>query len=323
MYAVTCQGHGGPDVLTLVEFPKPILTPDQILVRVRAAGLNRADILQRRGKYYPSPGESTILGLEVAGEVVEMGDRVTRFSIGDRVASLVGGGAYAEYCAVHSETAFIIPDHLSYIEAAAIPEAFLTAHEALFSLGNLKAGESVLIHAGASGVGSAAIQLAKQSGATVFTTVGHVEKIQKIKNLGADTIIQYKETDFSEVIGAIHGVDVIIDFIGAEYFSKHLMILKSMGRLICVGMMGGTRSEIDLNAVIRKRLQIKGLVMRTRSIDDKAHLTRVFIEKWLLYFEDKKLCPVIDSVFPLKEVQAAHRYMESQMNVGKIILEPI
>lgn len=323
MQAITLKNFGGPEVLSISNLPQPIPGPEQVLVHVKACGLNRADLLQRRGKYPPPAGASDILGLEIAGQVVAMGANVSGFGSGEKVFGLVAGGAYAEYCLIDQGSLMPMPENLSYTDAAAIPEAFLTAQEAMFSLGQLQKHESILIHAGASGVGSAAIQLAKQMQATVYTTVSSQEKLQKIKNLGADAVINYKQEDFAAEIMRLsdnRGVDVIIDFIGASYFAQHIKILKPCGRLVLVGLMGGAKTEINLDQIHMKRLQIKGLVMRTRSLADKRLLTQHFQKHWLPLFTNDKLKPVIDSIYPFSEVQAAHERMENNLNVGKIIL---
>lgn len=321
MRAITAREFGEPDVLSITEVPKPVLQPQQLLVKVKAAALNRADLLQRRGKYPPPVGESPILGLEMAGEVAEIGDQVTDYKIGDRVFGLVGSGAYAEYCPIDQKVAWPLPEVFSFVEAAAIPEAFLTANEALFTLGNLQKNEVVLIHAGGSGVGTAAIQLAKNKGATVITTVGSNNKIARVKALGADFVINYNTDDFATLIPTLTShLDVIIDFVGARYLAPHLDLLNHQGRLICVGLMGGTTASILLDQILRKRLQIKGLVMRTRSLPEKRTLAHHFKETLLPLFMQKQIYPVIDKVFPFIEVAAAHQYMENNTNVGKIVL---
>lgn len=318
MRAITLKHFGDPDVLVVSERPIPTPEANQLLVRVKASALNRADLLQRRGKYPPPPGESDILGLEIAGEVAALGADVTNFNVGDRVCGLVGGGAYAEYCLIDHKVAMPIPTHLSFTEAAAIPEAFLTANEAIFTLGNLQQNDSILIHAGGSGVGSAGIQLAHQVNARVFTTIGSPEKMEKVKRLHPEKIINYKQQDFA--IEIPEGVHVIIDFIGASYLSQNLHTLKPNGRLVCVGLMGGSKTEIDLSRVQTLMLQIKGLRMRTRSLAEKREITQRFQERWLPLFQDGKLTPVIDSVFEFENVKAAHQHMESNANVGKIVL---
>jgi putative PIG3 family NAD(P)H quinone oxidoreductase len=324
LLAVTLKNFGPPDVLTVTEVPTPKPSSEQLLVKVHAAGLNRADLLQRRGKYAPPKGESDILGLEIAGVVVEVGSDVNNYKIGDRVFGLVGGGAYAQYCVIDHEVAMPIPNELSYIEAAGVAEAFLTACEAIFTLGNLQNNESILIHAGGSGVGTAGIQLANQVTSQIFTTVGSAEKKEKLKSFPVKKIIDYKNEDFEKEILEItnhKGVDVIIDFIGASYLMKNLNSLSVAGRLICVGLMGGSKTEIDLNVLQTKRLQIKGLRMRTRSLDDKRKMAKNFVQKWLPLFVNQKMRPVIDSVFAMKDVVAAHEYMEGNGNFGKIVLE--
>lgn len=317
MYAINLTSFGNPEVLVLKETETPTPGPDQLLVRVKATALNRADLLQRRGKYNPPPGESNILGLEIAGEVAAFGSAVTEFKINERVFGLVGSGGYAEYCLLDSQMAMRIPDNLSFEEAAAIPEAFLTADEAVFTLGNLKTHHSILIHAAGSGVGSAAVQLAKQIGAQIFATVGSSEKADAIKNLGAVEVINYKQQDFAKECG---NIDVIVDFIGASYFEKNISILKSQGRLVCVGLMGGTKAEINLEKILTKQLQIKGLIMRSRSLPEKREITQRFKEKWLPLFNSGKLHPIIDSVYSWKDVQKAHQRMEDNLNFGKIVL---
>lgn len=326
MRAVVQESFGDPDVLMLAERPVPEPTSHQLLVRVYACGLNRADLLQRRGGYPPPVGESDILGLEVAGEVVSLGKEVQHFSTGDRVFALVSGGAYAQYCVVDAGLAMLIPEDLSYEEAAAIPEAFLTACEGLFTLGRLPGRGSVLIHAGASGVGSAAVQLAKCKEAKVYFTAGNEKKIQLITELGGDIGINYNQGSFLSVIRDLtkgRGVDVILDFIGASYFNDNINSLKTGGRLIHIALLGGSRCELDLRQIIFRRLQLKGLVMRSRSIEEKRFMTKNFVHHWLPLFVSGALRPVIDSVYPLEKVVEAHCYMEANKNAGKIILKLI
>lgn len=324
MFAITTKHPGGPEVLEITKYPKPTPDEDEILVRVHATALNRADLLQRRGKYPPPPGVTDILGLEIAGEVADIGSNVTEFKIGQRVFGLVGGGSYAEYCCIDRGMAMIIPDEFSYEEAAAVPEAFLTSNEAVFTLGNLKPAETILFHAGASGVSTAGIQMAHHIGAAVYATVGSAEKSKVVMELGADGVINYKETDFLSQIQKITnegGVNVIIDFIGADYFQRNLQSLATAGRLICLGLLGGTQSEINLDLVLTHRLQIKGLMMRHRSIHEKREITKRFSSKWLPVLTARKIHPIIDSVFSMKEVKKAHERMEKNLNSGKIILK--
>lgn len=323
MQAITFEQTGDPSVLTITDIPAPIPKEHELLVRVHACGLNRADLLQRKGKYSAPAGESTILGLEIAGEVCALGKNVKNFVIGQRVFGLVAGGAYAEYCCIDSEMALTIPDKWDYVKAAAIPEVFFTANETIFELGELKTGETILIHAGASGVGSTAIQMAKYIGATVYFTAGSDEKIAKVLALGADAGINYKTHDFCEEILRLtqnQGVAVIEDFIGGNYFSQNLRCLAPAGRLIIVAFMTGALAEIDLSLILRKRLQIKGSILRSQSLAEKRKITQRFVNKWLSILIAGKIQPIIDSVFPFTEVRQAHERMEKNLNFGKIIL---
>lgn len=323
MKAVILKGFGGTEVLTLGDLPKPKPTDKQLLVRVHATALNRADILQRQGKYPPPPGDTEILGLEIAGEITELGCEVKDFKIGQRVFGLVGGGGYAEYCVIDAKMAMLIPENWPFTEAAAVPEAFFTANETVFTLGELKAGESILIHAAGSGVGTAAVQMAHYIGATVYGTAGEIKKIDRVISLGATAVINYKTQDFAAEIMRLtqqQGVDVIEDFIGADYFARNLSLLKPAGRLISIGLMGGSRSEIDLRLVLTKRLQIKGSVLRTRSLEDKRAITHRFQERWLPVLKTGKIKPIVHAVFPLDKVREAHELMEANENFGKIIL---
>ena len=324
MKAIIRIGDGGPEVLQLAEAPSPTPTATQILVDVHATALNRADTIQRRGGYPPPPGESDIIGLEIAGTVSAMGDAVKGgISKGDRVFGLVGGGGYAEQAVIDYRMAMPIPEAWSFEEAAAVPEVFFTANENIFTLGKLSAGETILIHAGGSGVGSAGVQISQHAGATVFVTAGTPEKINRCKELGATEGINYKTTDFVTEIQRLtdgQGVDVVLDFIGAPYFERNLSILKTKGRLLQVGLIGGSATEINLNTVMRNRLQIIGSVMRPQSIDEKIAITQRFVERWLPGLKSGVLQPIIDTVFPLAEAAQAHAYMETNRNFGKIIL---
>ena len=324
MKAVTRSGDGGPDVLQLGEVPTPQPTETQLLVDIGATALNRADLIQRRGGYPPPSGESEILGLEIAGIVSGMGTKVTGFKNGDRVFGLVGGGGYAEKAVIDYQMAMLIPNKWSFEQAAAVPEVFFTANENIFTLGRLAAGETILIHAGGSGVGTAGIQIARHAGAHVFVTAGSSVKIERCVVLGAIAGINYKQSDFVTEIERLtggEGVDVVLDFIGAPYLSKNLQILKTKGRLSQVGLMGGSSTEIDLGMVMRKRLQINGSVMRPQSLEEKIAITQRFVERWFPELKTGKLQPVIDTVFPLSQVQDAHAYMEANRNFGKIILK--
>ena len=323
MKAITFATYGGPDVLRLEDVAEPTPAADDLLVRVRASALNRADTMQRRGHYPPPPGESDILGLELAGEVEAVGANASGFKPGDRVFGLVGGGGYAEKACIHHRMAMPIPDSWDFVKAAAVPEVFFTANETLFTLGRLGAGETVLIHAGASGVGTAGIQMARQAGARVLVTVGSDEKVARTEVLGADAAINYKTTDFAARVleltdGA--GVDLVQDFIGAAYWQNNLQCLKTAGRLVLVGLMGGAKVEADLGLIMRKRLQVIGSVMRSQPLVNKIAITERFRSRWLPELESGRLQPLIDTSFPLAEAAAAHQYMEDNRNIGKIML---
>ena len=324
MKAITFATYGGPEVLRLEEdVADPVPAADELLVRVRASALNRADTMQRRGHYPPPPGESDILGLELAGEVEAIGANARGFKPGDRVFGLVGGGGYAEKACIDYRMAMPIPDGWDFVKAAAVPEVFFTANETLFTLGRLDEGETVLIHAGASGVGTAGIQMARQAGARVLATAGSEEKVVRTEALGAETAINYKTTDFAARVleltnGA--GVDLVQDFIGAAYWQNNLKCLKTAGRLVLVGLMGGARVEADLGLIMRKRLQVIGSVMRSQSLENKIAITDRFRSRWLPELESGRLQPLVDTSFPLAEAAAAHQYMEDNRNVGKIML---
>jgi putative PIG3 family NAD(P)H quinone oxidoreductase len=323
MKAVTLTQFGDPGVLSITERDKPIPKSEELLIEVHAAAMNRADLLQRQGRYPAPEGSSDILGLEVAGEVVACGDNVTDFKPGDKVFGLVGGGGYAEYCVIDQGLALKIPTAWTYSEAAAIIEAFVTANETIFELGNLSEGQRIMIHAGGSGVGTAGIQMAKLVGAEIWTTAGSEKKIQKTIELGAKEGINYKITDFQQAIleqTQGQGLDVVEDFIGAGYFEKNLAILKPGGILVQVGLMRGTRSELDLRMLLDKHLQIKGFILRKRTLSEKRAMVKRFADRWMSVLEKGQLRPIIDSVFPMNMVQEAHRYMESNSNFGKVVL---
>ncbi|AYH48929.1 NAD(P)H-quinone oxidoreductase [Dickeya fangzhongdai] len=324
MKAIIFDQFGAPDVLKLREVPEPEIRPNDLLVRTRAAGVNRADLTHRKGGYgRPDFGDSTIMGLEIAGDVIAVGDQVKGYAIGDRVMGIVGGGAYAEVSRIDYRMAMPIPASLDYIHAAAITETFVTAHEALIHLGKLKAGETVLIHAGAGGVGGAAVQLAHAVGATVITTAQETAHAL-VHRMGADHAIDYVKEDFANVVSDLtdnRGVDLILDFIGASYLERNVNSLNFGGRLIQIGIMGGIENaKLPLDRVLYRHLQIIGTVMKSRSQDVKHEMSRRFRERWLSHFGKDGLSPVIDSVFPLAEASVAHQRMEDGLNVGKIVL---
>ena len=323
MKAVVFGEPGGPEVLELGDVPEPVPGEGQLSIDVRATALNRADLLQRRGVYPPPNGESEILGLECAGVVAAHGAGVSGPPLGTRVMALLAGGGYAERVVVPERMALPIPERLSFEEAAAIPEAFLTAQEALFTLGQLAAGGTVLIHAAAGGVGSAAVQLAHAHGARVLATAGSDEKLERVKGFGADVLINYKTQDFADVVREVtdgHGADVVLDFVGGTYWEKHASCLTVGGRVVVIGVLGGVMAEVNLAQLLKRRYQILGLVMRSRPVSDKVAISRTFARNWLPRFDDGSLKPVIDCVMPLAEARMAHERMEQNANVGKIVL---
>ncbi|MFD1426895.1 NAD(P)H-quinone oxidoreductase [Kroppenstedtia sanguinis] len=325
MRAVIVNQPGGPEQLELGEAPLPRPAEDELLVRVQATALNRADLMQREGNYPPPPGASPILGLEMAGVVEEVGAKCRDWKVGDRVFGLLPGGGYAEYAVIPAQMALPVPERLNMVEAAAIAEVFLTAYQALFWLGDLQKKDRVLIHAGASGVGTAAIQLAKSHGATVFTTAGSEEKLEACLSLGADLALNYKEGPFAPAVQEVtgrEGVQLILDFVGASYWEQNVDCLGMDGKLILISTLGGTRPEkFSLGPILAKRLQVMGTTLRSRSLDYKKRLTRNFSEMALPLFEEGRLQPILDRVFPWDEVREAHRYMEENRNIGKIVLQ--
>jgi tumor protein p53-inducible protein 3 len=323
--AVLVSRPGGPEQLELVDVPDPTPGPAEVALEIHASALNRADLLQRRGLYPPPPGTTNILGLECAGVVRELGPNCAgNVRVGERVMVLLGGGGYAERVVVPEALVMKIPEALSFEQAAAIPEAFLTAREALFAAGRLASTEAVLIHAAAGGVGSAAVQLAHSHGARVFATAGGAAKCEWVRALGADLVIDYKSQDFAAVIEtqtAGHGVDVILDFVGAAYAEQHAECLATGGRQIAIGVLGGARASINLGKLLQKRQSLVGVVMRSRSTQEKIQLTRAFVRSTLPLFADGRLQPLVDSVFSLSDVARAHQRMEANENLGKIVLK--
>lgn len=324
MKAILVKEFGGPDQLYLGETDPPQLSSEEVLVKVKATALNRADTLQRMGKYPPPPGASSIIGLEMSGVIEEVGYEVTEWKKGDRVCALLAGGGYAEYVTVHSHCLIPIPDNFNFQDAAAIPEVYLTAYQAIFYLSKFKKGERILIHAGASGVGTAAIQLAKSIGAKEIIITASAGKHQLCKDLGADHTIDYKSQNFEEEVNRItngEGVDVIIDFLAAPYFQKNINSLAFDGRMVMLALMGGWKiEELVIANILRKRLHIMGSTLRARTLEYKIGLTRDFINFALSKFENGALKPVIDTIMDWTQVVEAHQLMESNKNSGKIIL---
>ncbi len=325
MKAVFVKEFGGAENLEIREVenpPKPSET--QVLVRVKASALNRADILQRQG-FYPAPKgfPERILGLEFAGEVAEIGENVKNFKPKDRVFGITAGGAQAEFLLTEESLLAKIPDNLSFMQAASIPEAFITASDAIFTQGNLQTDETLLIHAVGSGVGLAALQLAKARNIKTFGTSRTLDKLEKCKEFGLDeAILTADEVKFAEIIKKkIGGVDVILDLVGAKFFNENLESLNLKGRLILVGLTAGRKAEIDLGIALSKRLKIIGTVLRSRPTDEKAEANQKFITEVLPLFESGKIVPNVDRVFNLEEIRAAHEYLESNESFGKVVLK--
>ena len=322
MRAIVHQAPCSAGDLSLQDVPMPSITPTQLLVKVAATGVNRADIVQRQGRYPAPAGASPLLGLEIAGEVIAVGDAVTDFAIGDAVLGLIGGGGYAEYAVLDTACAIHKPAELSWQEAASLPEAWMTAWLNLCELGQLQAGETVLIHAGASGVGSAAIQLAKWRGAKVITTVGNAEKAAWCRELGADIAIVYSEQDFASVVREQGRVALILDCIGGSYLQRNLQCLATDGRLIVIGVMGGAKAELDLAMLLVKRIRLLGSTLRSQGLPQKQQLTQALREHILPAILRGALRPTIDCCFALADAAAAHRYLEENRNLGKVLLNP-
>lgn len=322
MKAVLVKEAGGAEQLYLGEAARPVPGPDELLVRVAVAALNRADLLQREGKYPPPAGASPVLGLEFAGTIEETGAGVSGWSTGESVFGLVPGGAQAEWVVIHKEMAFRMPAGMSFEECAAVPEVFLTAFQALVWLGEIKKGEKVLIHAGASGVGTAAIQLARLAGAEAFVSAS-AAKHRACLDLGAAAAVDYREPGFWATLREITGgVDVIVDPVAGEYFPENLKLLNIDGRLVMLAVMGGARvGDVHVGQIVFKRLKIMGSTLRSRALDYQIALARAFWEKYEREFAGGSLKPVIDRVFDWKEVKEAHRYMEANLNIGKVLLK--
>jgi NADPH2:quinone reductase len=324
MRAVIYEGAGGPEVITIGEVPKPEVKPEHIRVRVHAAGVNRADLIQRRGLYPAPPGwPANIPGLEYAGEVEAVRPGVTQWRVGDRVMGLVGGGAQAELVVVHQDEVLAIPAGLSYAEAAAIPEAFLTAYDALVMRGRLQPRERVLIHAVGSGLGTAAAQIGRQLGATVLGTSRSADKLAKALVYGLDIGIDTSRTPFREAVG--EPVNVVLDVLGGPALADNLAVLAPQGRLVLLGFLAGSQTETDLSPLLRKRLQIIGTVMRSRGLEERIPLVQEFGTRMLPLFEARfgqpaALRPVLERAYPMAQLADAHRVLEGNASFGKIVV---
>ncbi len=323
MKAVIVEQPGDASALRISEVEAPRVGAGQLLVRVAGAALNRADLMQRMGLYPPPPGASEVLGLECSGVVERIGDGVAGWQVGDRVMALLAGGGYAELAVVDAGSAMRAPDRLDLVEAACFPEVFLTAHLNLFDLAGAEKGDSVLVHGGGSGVGTAAIQLCNEAGVDVIVTAGSDEKCKRCVDLGATAAINYRDEEFPSRVREItaeRGVDVILDPIGGQYLKGNLESLAVGGRLVLIGLMGGMESEINLASVLMRRLSVIGSTLRSRSVADKATIVRRFLDRFGDALEAGRIRPIVDRVFPIEEVAEAHRLMESSRHFGKIAL---
>ncbi len=323
MRAVEISQPGPPDVLKLVERPDPVPGRGEVLILVAAAGVNRPDVLQRRGMYPPPPGASDLPGLEVAGFVDALGEGVTEWRVGDRVCALVSGGGYATLCVAPALQCLPVPAGLDLVKAAAIPETFFTVWTNVFDRGRLRAGETALFHGGSSGIGTTAIQLAAARGARVLATAGSDEKCRACERLGAERAINYRTEDFVDVIKHLtsaRGVDLILDIVGGDYIARDLAALAIEGRLVVIGFMGGDTATIDFRRVLGRRLTITGSTLRPRSVEEKGQIAAALRREVWPLLDSGKVTPVIDRTFPLEDAAAAHRLMESGEHVGKIVL---
>jgi len=326
MKAVVLDGFGGLEVLKVGEAAKPAPAEGQVLIKVVATSINRPDLVQREGKYPPPPGDSEILGLEVAGTVEELGPGVTGWQVGDRVMTLVGGGAYAEYAVAYTSHLMRIPESLSFEEAACVCESYITAFLNIFMIGGLKDGNTVIIHGGGGGVNTAGIQLCKALvPATKIIVTAHPTKMERVKEVGADLAIDFTQTpDFSEAVKEFtnkKGVDVILDHVGAKYLAPNMNSLAYAGRLVIIGVISGIKAELNLALMMVKRQQIIGSVLRSRPVKDKGEIVAEFTKTALPKFADRTIVPIIEKVFPLDQVVEAHRMMEEDKHFGKIVLK--
>ena len=325
MNYIQIEENGDPDVLKLSSQSVPDPGLDEVLIRVAAAGVNRPDIMQRKGLYPPPPGATDVPGLEVSGTVVKKGKNVAEPEVGSQVCALVSCGGYAEYCLATASICLPVPKKISLQHAAGIPETFFTVWTNVFERGQLKSGETLLVHGGSSGIGTTSIQLGKAFGATVYTTAGTQEKCEYCKNLGADAAINYNENDFEAEIKTLtenRGVDVILDMVGGPYFPKNIKILAAEGRLLQIALMQGYKAEVDFRPLLMKRVTLTGSTLRPRSIKEKAEIARALCKEVWPLLDSGTIRPIIHQTFPLEKAADAHRLMESSSHIGKILLKP-
>ncbi|MCH2270911.1 MAG: NAD(P)H-quinone oxidoreductase [SAR324 cluster bacterium] len=324
MNYIKIEKHGDPEVLKLHSMPVPEPSPGEVLIRVSAAGVNRPDVMQRKGLYPPPPGATDVPGLEVSGTVVSTGKNVSEPMVGSEVCALVTCGGYAEYCLAAASICLPVPENISLEDAAGIPETFFTVWTNVFDRGQLKSGESFLVHGGSSGIGTAAIQLAKAFGATVYTTAGTPEKCEFCENLGADAAINYREQDFSEEIKRLtegKGIDVILDMIGGPYFPKNICLLADEGRLVQIALMQGSKAEVDFRSLLLKRVTLTGSTLRPRSVEQKTEIAKALRKNVWPLLDTGTVRPIIHQTFPLTQAAEAHSLMESSAHIGKILLK--
>ena len=323
MTAIAIRAPGGPEMLVPEQRPRPRPAEGEVLVKVAAAGVNRPDVMQRRGLYPPPAGATDIPGLEIAGEVVALGAGVRRWKLGDEVMALVVGGGYAQYCPAHESHALPIPAGLTMVEAAAIPETFLTVWHNAFERGGLKAGETLLVHGGSSGIGTVAIQLAKALGARVITTAGSAEKCAACRQLGADVAVNYRTEDFVAATKSAtggKGADLILDMVGGDYIERNYEAAAVDGRVVQIAFQGSPKATVDFSRLMLKRLTHTGSTLRARSVSDKGAIARAVEQQVLPLVAVNKVRPLIDSTVPLAEASAAHARLEASTHIGKIVL---
>ena len=323
MQAIEIREPGGPEVLQLTTQPVPTPAADEVLIRVAAAGVNRPDCLQRRGVYPPPPGASDLPGLEVAGVIVAVGDEVKTFTIGEAVCALLAGGGYAEYCSAPAVQCLPVPEGMSLSDAAAIPETFFTVWTNVFELGQLQAGESLLVHGGASGIGTTAIQLAKALGAEIYATAGSAEKTRLCEQLGATRAVNYHNDDFLEVIKPLtnkKGIDVVFDIVGGSYLEQNIKLLATGGRLVVIGILGGAKGTLNLGLVLSKKLTVTGSTLRARPAEAKGKIAEALHEQVWPLLNSGVVKPILHDSLPLKDAAKAHELMEANNTAGKLVL---
>lgn len=319
MRAVVVNEPGGVDALSIVERPDPEPGPGEVLIRVRAAGVNRPDLLQRQGLYEPPPGTTDILGLECSGEVVALGDGVSGFAVGDEVCALLGGGGYAELVVVPAGQVAPVPEGIDLVDAGGLMETTCTVWSNVVMIGGLEAGQRLLVHGGASGIGTSAIQIATALGARVATTVGSAEKADACRELGADIVVNYREQDFVEELSD-HPADVVLDIIGAKYLASNVKVLARGGRLVIIGMQGGIKAELDISALMRTWGSVTGTLLRPRPPEEKAEIVAQTVQHVWPMITDGRVRPIVHATFSLGDVAQAHQVLEDSTHVGKVLL---